>query len=80
MKNRRMKFLLMLSFLIVASEVSSREVALTIDDAPRGDELIYSGNARTEQFISILKNEGIQTVFFCNSVRFGESNGKERIQ
>ena len=47
------------------------EIALTFDDAPRGDTPIFSGTQRTELFLQKLKEKRVdQTVFFCNTFDF----------
>jgi peptidoglycan/xylan/chitin deacetylase (PgdA/CDA1 family) len=58
----------------------ANEIAFTIDDAPKGDELIYTGLERTSRMIDILKRHNIQAVFFANSERMQRFEGKKRIQ
>lgn len=69
-----------LTFLFFTNLSYAKEVALTIDDVPLGDGILYSGTERTEKFIKIFKKENIQAAFFCNSVRLEQSNGMERIK
>ena len=63
----------------MALPLHANEIALTFDDAPRGDELIYSGVERTQKIIDVLKQHGIQTMFFVNTNRFPHAKGAERI-
>ena len=64
----------------MATTTFAKEVALTIDDAPRENENIFTGTERTKKLIEILKRRKIQSVFFCNSAKFDEANGRERIE
>lgn len=64
---------------LIAQTVFAGEVALTIDDAPVGDQALYTGLQRTERFISILKKYNIQTVFFSNSRQLPFDHGLERM-
>ena len=68
------------SILILLSQMAwAGEVALTIDDAPVGNQAIYSGLKRTERIISVLKKYNIQTVLFSNSRQLPFDNGLERM-
>jgi len=61
--------LICLALVVHIHPLSANEIAFTIDDAPRGDELIYTGLERTSRIIDILKRHNIQAVFFANSER-----------
>lgn len=72
--------LLLLIFFALSPVVSASEIALTIDDAPRKDGLIYSGDERADKIISVLKKYSIQTAFFSNSKGLSENNGQARLK
>ncbi len=55
------------------------QIALTFDDAPRGDEKIYSGVQRTQKIIDVLAKHGIQSMFFVNSDKLSLAKGTDRI-
>lgn len=75
-----MKSIVPILFLFCICPAFAKEVALTIDDAPRGDEHIYTGIERTKRIINVLKKENIQAAFFCNSIRLSQDAGNARIQ
>lgn len=52
----------------------ARQIALTFDDAPRGDGAYFTGVQRTQALISRLSQLGVKEVaFFCNTNRIGLS-------
>ncbi len=58
----------LLFLVLFTSSVSlAGEVALTFDDAPRGDGLYFKGPERTEQLIRKLKAADVSAAFFCNT-------------
>ena len=76
----RMKNLRHWVFLFLVWQSSfAKEVALTFDDAPLGDGVLFTGEKRTQRIIQLLKREKIQTVFFVNPVRFGSAADLSRI-
>lgn len=75
-----MKILAVSLAIFLSSKGFGKEVALTIDDAPRGNELIYSGDQRTDRFIEVFAAEKVQAAFFCNSSRLNEANGTRRLE
>lgn len=63
-----------------STAASAKEIALSFDDAPKADGHLYTGAERTRRVIEILKKHGIQTVFFSNSSKLGQSDGHERMR
>jgi peptidoglycan-N-acetylglucosamine deacetylase len=58
----------------------AKEIALSFDDAPRGDTQIFTGVLRTKELLKSLKSAEVdQVVFFCNSIRLGLA-GTKRIR
>lgn len=57
----------------------SQEVAITIDDAPMASSSVYTGNERTKNIIQALKKHNLKTVFFSNSSKFEDKDGKPRL-
>jgi peptidoglycan/xylan/chitin deacetylase (PgdA/CDA1 family) len=74
-----MLYLLATLLMVVARPALSNEIALSFDDAPRGDERLFSGRARTQRIISVLDEFSIQTVFFANSKGLNQDGGRERL-
>lgn len=61
------KFLTCL-ILLTSSFISAQEIALTFDDAPRGDGGLYTGLKRSEILLKKLKQYNVpQVAFFANS-------------
>ncbi len=61
------KFLTFL-ILLTSSFISAQEIALTFDDAPRGDGGLYTGLKRSEILLKKLKQYNVpQVAFFANS-------------
>lgn len=59
---------------------ATREIAITLDDAPREDSAHFDGATRTAKLIATLKRaEVAQIAFFCNSVRM-DAAGAARIK
>jgi len=57
------------------------EIALSFDDAPKGNSGYYTGLKRTEVLIDKLASLGIpEVVFFCNSKKLENDSGRVRIQ
>lgn len=69
---------LLFLFLIASVFIFSQQIALTFDDAPRGDGNYFSGKERTGRLIEKLKKFNVQAAFFCTTNGFHEE-GKERI-
>ena len=64
-------------FLLVAALWSAvagaQQIALTFDDAPRGDGPVFAGKARTAALIEALDRAGVEgAMIFANSVRLDE--------
>jgi peptidoglycan/xylan/chitin deacetylase (PgdA/CDA1 family) len=58
---------------------ATREIAITLDDAPREDTKHFDGATRTAKLIATLKSAKVaQIAFFCNSVRM-DASGAARI-
>lgn len=74
------KIILLTSFFSIVNSAWGKEIALTFDDAPRGDSQIYSGRERTAKVIQVLKNHNLQAAFFANSAKIPSSNGNERLR
>lgn len=59
---------LILSLLLLSYFIFGQEIALTFDDAPRGDGLLYTGLKRSEILINKLKQYNVpQVAFFATS-------------
>jgi peptidoglycan-N-acetylglucosamine deacetylase len=59
---------------------ATREIAITLDDAPREDSAHFDGAKRTANLIETLKRANVaQIAFFCNSVRM-DAAGTARIK
>jgi peptidoglycan/xylan/chitin deacetylase (PgdA/CDA1 family) len=59
---------------------ASREIAITLDDAPREDTAHFDGATRTSKLLATLKRaEVAQIAFFCNPVRM-DAAGAARIK
>lgn len=65
-----MKNTFLLISCLVTLPVYASQIALTFDDAPRGDEPIYIGAQRTQKIIDVLKKYDIQAMFFVNTDKF----------
>lgn len=72
--------LVLIILLSVGYQANSNEIALTFDDAPRKDGLIYTGDQRTGKMIEVLGRHGIQAAFFANSKSMTKSNGQARLK
>lgn len=60
--------------------VSEKRIALTYDDAPRGDGPVYSGKERTQAFLQQLKDaETGPVAIFVTTQGLDKPGGKERI-
>src|SRR5688572_12320256 len=63
-----------------AVTAATREIALTLDDAPREDSAHFDGATRTSKLIAALKRAKVEQIaFFCNSARMDE-DGAARIK
>lgn len=63
-----------------AVSAASRQIAITLDDAPRDDTSHFDGATRTSKLLATLKAANVvQIAFFCNSVRMDPS-GVARIK
>ena len=57
---------LFLNLLLISPFISAQQIALTFDDAPRGDGQLYTGLKRSEILLEKLKQYNIpQVAFFC---------------
>ena len=66
---------------IASASAQTRQIALTFDDAPRGDGAIYTGDERAEALIATLKAADVdQAAFFVTTRGFDEPGGRERIE
>lgn len=72
---------LTLAFLPVVANAEKR-IVLSYDDPPRGDGLLYSGDARTAELIEALESEKAGPVLFFVSTQGVEANatGQERLE
>lgn len=68
-----------LTTLLVVTAASANEIAFSFDDAPRGDEAIFTGRQRADKLIEVLLKHKIQAVFFVNPERFRYDDRKDRI-
>jgi peptidoglycan/xylan/chitin deacetylase (PgdA/CDA1 family) len=75
------KHWLLLAVLIVPFSVSAGEIALSFDDAPRGNGAEFSGMERTQSLIARLDSSSVdQVVFFCNTERLQWHQGVRRLE
>lgn len=57
-----------------------RQIAITLDDAPRNDAAYFSGTKRTDKLLATLAAAKVeQVVFFCNSIGM-DASGAARIK
>jgi peptidoglycan/xylan/chitin deacetylase (PgdA/CDA1 family) len=80
-----MRLILKISiFLIFALNISNANepirIAFSFDDAPMSDSYLFTGDERTKIIIDMLDKFDIKAVFYCNSKKFDEYNGLQRIQ
>lgn len=59
---------------------SSREIALTFDDAPLPDSILMSGEERTQRLITELQNSKVNDVLFFVTTSNIDESGKVRLQ
>ena len=59
----------------VSAQPAERTIALTFDDATRGDAAILTGDARTERLIDALSDAGVEQAMFFVTTRNVESRG-----
>lgn len=64
----------------VLAFASSKQIALTFDDAPRYGTSYFSGRERAKRFLAGIRSAGIsQVAFFCNTERF-DGEGLKRVK
>ena len=71
--------LLLCSSLLLLGNDNIR-IALSFDDAPKSSGYLMTASQRTAKLIKILEMHDIEAVFFCNTAKFPNHNGKERIK
>lgn len=76
MSNRPVLPGIVLLLLAVFAQASERTIALTFDDATRGDSSILAGVARTERLIDALSVAGVEQAMFFVTTRNVESRGE----
>lgn len=60
---------------------SEKRIAITFDDAPRGDGAFFSGPERTQRLIAALEAAGVeQAAFFVTTGRIGSDADAERLR
>jgi len=65
--------------LFVANSAAAGEIALSFDDAPKGDGAFYSGLERTRTLIAKLDSlEVDEVVFFCTTNKLENDSGRAR--
>lgn len=63
-----------------AVSAATREIAITLDDAPRENTAHFDGATRTSKLLATLKRAKVEQIaFFCNSVRM-DAAGAARIK
>ena len=70
----------MIFIFILPFFAQSKEIAITLDDAPMRDLNTYSGIQRTKRLIKIFKQNDVKVVFFSNSSKLKNSMGERRLQ
>lgn len=66
--------------LLVSFTARSQEIALTFDDAPTADGLIYSGPERTQRIVHTLKKHRIEEVAFFVMTSNIDAQGQSRLK
>jgi peptidoglycan/xylan/chitin deacetylase (PgdA/CDA1 family) len=62
------------------ASAATREIAITLDDAPREDSAHFDGATRTAKLLATLKRAKVEQIaFFCNSARM-DASGAVRIK
>ncbi len=62
-------------------KVQPKQIALTFDDAPRGDGAFYSGKDRTDALINSLRVAGVdEALFFVTTNHINKYQGHDRLQ
>ncbi len=75
-----MKSILLFLFCLMCLSAPAQQIALTFDDAPRGDGALYTGLKRSEILIKKLKDYQVpQVAFFANSINMDDV-GRLRIK
>jgi peptidoglycan-N-acetylglucosamine deacetylase len=74
---------ILISFLLVlaaapALAATPKRIAITFDDAPRGDTH-FPGSERAQRLLGELKSVGVQAAFFCSTAAL-DAEGRERIE
>jgi peptidoglycan/xylan/chitin deacetylase (PgdA/CDA1 family) len=67
---------IVLLFVAASAQASERTIALTFDDATRGDSSIMAGETRTRQLIDALSDADVEQAMFFVTTRNVESLGK----
>jgi len=71
---------IMLMLGVQAAGAATRQIAITLDDAPRNDTAHFDGATRTTRLLAVLEAARVEQIaFFCNSVRM-DAAGAARIQ
>ncbi len=74
------KILLLFSFIFITTILDAQEVALSFDDAPRGDGAYFTGLERTQTLIDDLREANVeQVIFYCVTNQI-DSIGNKRLQ
>jgi peptidoglycan/xylan/chitin deacetylase (PgdA/CDA1 family) len=76
--NRQSVFTLLV--LVSAFSVCAQEIALTFDDAPIADGLVFTGKERTQKLIDQLRQQKVSQVAFFVVTGNIDASGKERLQ
>ena len=73
---------LFLYFFIILFSISvhSQEIAITIDDVPRPDSKLFSGEERTEKLIANLKKANVSDVFLFVTTNKITEKSKKRVE
>ena len=78
---KRMRYLLIIFVvLLFVSVCSAQEIAITIDDAPRGDTKLFSGIKRTQTLIENLRKAKVADVLIFVVTKQIDENSIERLE
>lgn len=69
-----------LAFIFTLSMVNAGEIAITIDDAPRGSKELFTGEERTKRLIESLKKANVPDVLFFIKTSNIDEKSKKRLE
>jgi peptidoglycan/xylan/chitin deacetylase (PgdA/CDA1 family) len=73
-------FLFFFAYVLVAPAIEAGEIAITIDDAPRGSKELFTGEERTKKLIESLKKAKVPDVLFFIKTSNINEKSKKRLE